>query len=162
MDSRLKIVLAPASFKGSLTSTEAARAMARGVGKALPEAELVLLPRSDVGDGLVESLVTASGGELLEYEATGPLGTPVTAQMGLMGGGRTAVIEMAQASGLVLVPEAERNPLVTTTFGTGERIARALDLGCDHLIIGIGGSATNYGGRGRAQALCVRFYDADG
>ena len=101
MDSRLKIVLAPDSFKGSLTSTEAARAMARGVGKALPEAELVLLPLSDGGEGLVESLVVASGGELLEYEVTGPLGTPVKAQLGLMGGGKTAVIEMAQASGLV-------------------------------------------------------------
>lgn len=90
MDSRLKIVLAPDSFKGSLTSTEAARAMARGVGKALPEAELVLLPLSDGGEGLVESLVVASGGELLEYEVTGPLGTPVKAQLGLMGGGETA------------------------------------------------------------------------
>lgn len=162
MEGNKKIVIAPDSFKGSLSSTEAAQAMARGVQRALPEAELVLLPLSDGGEGLVESLVTASGGELLEYEVTGPLGTPVTAQMGLMGGGRTAVIEMAQASGLVLVPEAERNPLVTTTFGTGELIAKALDLGCDHLIIGIGGSATNDGGMGMAQALGVRFYDADG
>src|SRR5690554_93394 len=162
MDSRLKIVLAPDSFKGSLTSTEAARAMARGVGKALPEAELVLLPLSDGGEGLVESLVVASGGELLEYEVTGPLGTPVKAQLGLMGGGKTAVIEMAQASGLVLVPEEERNPLLTTTFGTGELIARALELGCTHLIIGIGGSATNDGGMGMAQALGFRFLDDQG
>ncbi|MGB4686320.1 MAG: glycerate kinase [Limnochordia bacterium] len=162
MEGNKKIVIAPDSFKGSLSSTEAAQAMARGVQRALPEAELVLLPLSDGGEGLVESLVTASGGELLEYEVTGPLGTPVTAQMGLMGGGRTAVIEMAQASGLVLVPEAERNPLVTTTFGTGELIAKALDLGCDHLIIGIGGSATNDGGMGMAQALGVRFLDEEG
>jgi glycerate kinase len=162
MEGNKKIVIAPDSFKGSLSSTEAAQAMARGVQRALPEAELVLLPLSDGGEGLVESLVTASGGELLEYEVTGPLGTPVTAQMGLMGGGRTAVIEMAQASGLVLVPEAERNPLVTTTFGTGELIAKALDLGCDHLIIGIGGSATNDGGMGMAQALGVRFLDGEG
>jgi glycerate kinase len=162
MEGNKKIVIAPDSFKGSLSSTEAAQAMARGVQRALPEAELVLLPLSDGGEGLVESLVTASGGELLEYEVTGPLGSPVTAQMGLMGGGRTAVIEMAQASGLVLVPEAERNPLVTTTFGTGELIAKALDLGCDHLIIGIGGSATNDGGMGMAQALGVRFLDEEG
>ncbi len=162
MEGNKKIVIAPDSFKGSLSSTEAAQAMARGVQRVLPEAELVLLPLSDGGEGLVESLVTASGGELLEYEVTGPLGTPVTAQMGLMGGGRTAVIEMAQASGLVLVPEAERNPLVTTTFGTGELIAKALDLGCDHLIIGIGGSATNDGGMGMAQALGVRFLDGEG
>lgn len=162
MEGNKKIVIAPDSFKGSLSSTEAAQAMARGVQRVLPEAELVLLPLSDGGEGLVESLVTASGGELLEYEVTGPLGTPVTAQMGLMGGGRTAVIEMAQASGLVLVPEAERNPLVTTTFGTGELIAKALDLGCDHLIIGIGGSATNDGGMGMAQALGVRFLDEEG
>lgn len=162
MEGNKKIVIAPDSFKGSLSSTEAAQAMARGVQRALPEAELVLLPLSDGGEGLVESLVTASGGELLEYEVTGPLGSPVTAQMGLMGGGRTAVIEMAQASGLVLVPEAERNPLVTTTFGTGELIAKALDLGCDHLIIGIGGSATNDGGMGMAQALGVRFLDGEG
>ncbi|WP_461369902.1 glycerate kinase [Candidatus Darwinibacter acetoxidans] len=162
MEGNKKIVIAPDSFKGSLSSTEAAQAMARGVQRVLPEAELVLLPLSDGGEGLVESLVTASGGELLEYEVTGPLGSPVTAQMGLMGGGRTAVIEMAQASGLVLVPEAERNPLVTTTFGTGELIAKALDLGCDHLIIGIGGSATNDGGMGMAQALGVRFLDEEG
>lgn len=162
MEGNKKIVIAPDSFKGSLSSTEAAQAMARGVQRVLPEAELVLLPLSDGGEGLVESLVTASGGELLEYEVTGPLGTPVTAQMGLMGRGRTAVIEMAQASGLVLVPEAERNPLVTTTFGTGELIAKALDLGCDHLIIGIGGSATNDGGMGMAQALGVRFLDEEG
>lgn len=162
MAGRKKIVLAPDSFKGSLSSTEAAQAMARGVQRVLPDAEVVLLPLSDGGEGLVESLVAASGGELLEYEVTGPLGRPVKAILGLMGDGKTAVIEMAQASGLVLVPEEERNPLVTTTFGTGELIAKALDLGCDHLIIGIGGSATNDGGMGMAQALGVRFLDTEG
>ncbi|HHT42750.1 MAG TPA: glycerate kinase [Firmicutes bacterium] len=162
MESRTQIVIAPDSFKGSLGSTEAAKAMARGVQRVLPEAELTLLPLSDGGEGLVESLVVASGGRLLEYEVTGPLGTPVQAQLGLMGDGQTAVIEMAQASGLVLVPDEERNPLLTTTFGTGELISKALDLGCTHLIIGIGGSATNDGGMGMAQALGVRFLDADG
>jgi glycerate kinase len=162
MAAGMKIVLAPDSFKGSLSSTEAAEAMARGVRKVLPEAELVLLPLSDGGEGLVESLVVASRGEVVECEVTGPLGTPVKAKLGLMGGGKTAVIEMAQASGLILVPEEERNPLVTTTFGTGELIAKALDLGCEHLIIGIGGSATNDGGMGMAQALGVRFLDEQG
>lgn len=158
----LQIVIAPDSFKGSLTSSEAAQAMARGVRRVLPDANISLLPLSDGGEGLVESLVVASGGDLLDVEVTGPLGTPVTAKMGLMGDGQTAVIEMAQASGLVLVPEEERNPLVTTTFGTGELIAKALDLGCNHLIIGIGGSATNDGGMGMAQALGFRFFDAAG
>jgi len=162
VDRRVKIVVAPDSFKGSLSSTEAAEAMARGVRRVLPEAEVIPLPLSDGGEGLVEALVAGSGGELLEYEVTGPLGTPVRAQLGLMGGGKTAVIEMAQASGLVLVPEEKRNPLVTTTFGTGELIAKALDLGCTHLIIGIGGSATNDGGMGMAQALGVRFFDEEG
>lgn len=162
MAAGMKIVLAPDSFKGSLSSTEAAEAMARGVRKVLPEAELVLLPLSDGGEGLVESLVVASRGEVVECEVTGPLGTPVKAKLGLMGGGKAAVIEMAQASGLILVPEEERNPLVTTTFGTGELIAKALDLGCEHLIIGIGGSATNDGGMGMAQALGVRFLDEQG
>ena len=117
------------------------------------------MPLSDGGEGLVDSLVVASGGRLAEFDVTGPLGTPVTAKMGLMGDGQTAVIEMAQASGLILVPENERNPLVTTTFGTGELIKKALELGCSHLIIGIGGSATNDGGMGMAQALGFRFFD---
>lgn len=162
MQTKLRIVLAPDSFKGSLTSAQAAEAMARGVKKALPRAETTLLPLSDGGEGLIDSLVVATGGELLEYEVTGPLGRPVKAKMGLLGGGQTAVIEMAQASGLILVPSRERNPLVTTTFGTGELIKKALDLGCTHLIIGIGGSATNDGGMGMAQALGFRFYDEQG
>ena len=140
----MPIVIAPDSFKGSLTSAEVAEAMAK-VRRVLPQADLTLLPPR-IGEGLVDSLVVASGGKLLEFDVTGPLGTPVTAKMGLMGNGQTAVIEMAQASGLILVPENKRNPLVTTTFGTGELIKKALELGCNHLIIGIGGSATNDGG----------------
>ncbi len=159
---QMSILIAPDSFKGSLTASEAAEAMARGVKRVLPEANLTLLPLSDGGEGLVDSLVSASGGRLLEYEVTGPLGTPVQAKMGLMGGGQTAVIEMAQASGLILVPRDKRNPLVTTTYGTGELIRKALDLGCDHLIIGIGGSATNDGGMGMAQALGFLFLDENG
>lgn len=158
----LQVVIAPDSFKGSLSSWEVAKAMERGVQRVVPQAELTLLPLSDGGEGLVDALVVASGGELLEVDVSGPLGTPVTAKLGLMGGGQTAVIEMAQASGLILVPENERNPLVTTTFGTGELISKALDLGSTHLIIGIGGSATNDGGMGMAQALGFRFLDAQG
>ncbi len=159
---QMPIVIAPDSFKGSLTSAEVAEAMAKGVKRVLPQADMTLLPLSDGGEGLVDSLVVASGGRLAEFDVTGPLGTPVTAKMGLMGDGQTAVIEMAQASGLILVPENKRNPLVTTTFGTGELIKKALELGCSHLIIGIGGSATNDGGMGMAQALGFRFFDEQG
>ncbi len=159
---QMSIVIAPDSFKGSLSAADVAQAMAKGVQRVLPEAALTLLPLSDGGEGLVDSLVAASGGKLLEFQVTGPLGEPVTAKLGLMGNGQTAVIEMAQASGLVLVPENKRNPLVTTTFGTGELIQKALDLGCTHLIIGIGGSATNDGGMGMAQALGFRFLDDKG
>ena len=159
---QMSIVIAPDSFKGSLTSAQVAEAMAKGVTRVLPQADLTLVPLSDGGEGLVDSLVVASGGRLLEFAVTGPLGTPVTAKMGLMGDGQTAVIEMAQASGLILVPENERNPLVTTTYGTGELIKKALELGCNHLIIGIGGSATNDGGMGMAQALGFRFFDDQG
>ena len=159
---QMSIVLAPDSFKGSLSAAQVAQAMARGVQRVLPKTNLTLLPLSDGGEGLVDSLAAASGGKILDYQVTGPLGEKVTAQMGLMGNGQTAVIEMAQASGLILVPEDKRNPLQTTTFGTGELIKKALDLGCNHLIIGIGGSATNDGGLGMAQALGFRFLDEEG
>lgn len=159
---QMSIVLAPDSFKGSLSAAQVAQAMARGVQRVLPKTNLTLLPLSDGGEGLVDSLAAASGGKILDYQVTGPLGEKVTAQMGLMGNGQTAVIEMAQASGLILVPEDKRNPLQTTTFGTGELIKKALDLGCNHLIIGIGGSATNDGGMGMAQALGFRFLDEEG
>lgn len=158
----MRIVIAPDSFKGSLSSLEVAQAMERGVKRVLPHGTTVLLPLSDGGEGLVDSLVVASGGKLVEYEVQGPLGSPVTAQIGLLGDGETAVIEMAEASGLTLIKEEERNPLYTSTFGTGELMRHALDLGCTKLIIGIGGSATNDGGMGMAQALGFRFLDAKG
>src|SRR5690554_1751096 len=126
---QMSIVLAPDSFKGSLSAAQVAQAMARGVQRVLPKTNLTLLPLSDGGEGLVDSLAAASGGKILDYQVTGPLGEKVTVQMGLMGNGQTAVIEMAQASGLILVPEDKRNPLQTTTFGTGELIKKALDLG---------------------------------
>jgi glycerate kinase len=158
----VRVVIAPDSFKGSLSAWEAAAAIERGVKRAAPNCETVLLPLSDGGEGLVESLVEATNGTYHEFHIMGPLGEPVWAKLGVLGDGETAVIEMAQASGLTLIPEEERNPLLTTTYGTGELIRLALDLGCRHLIIGLGGSATNDGGAGMAQALGVRLLDSAG
>ncbi len=153
MSKRMRVVVAPDSFKGSLTAVEAAAAMAAGVRDALPQAEVALVPMADGGEGTVATLVAGTGGRLETRTVTGPLGYPVPAQFGLLGGGETAVIEMAAASGLLLVPPAERNPLVTTTCGTGELIRAALDLGCRRILVGIGGSATTDGGVGMLQAL---------
>lgn len=158
----MRVVIAPDSFKGSLSAWAAAAAIERGVKRAAPNCETVLLPLSDGGEGLVESLVEATNGTYHEFHIMGPLGEPVWAKLGVLGDGETAVIEMAQASGLTLIPEEERNPLLTTTYGTGELIRLALDLGCRHLIIGLGGSATNDGGAGMAQALGVRLLDSAG
>ncbi len=158
----MKIVIAPDSFKGCLTAPEVCRAIERGVRSALPSAETVLVPMADGGEGTVRTLVEGTGGRLLSETVVGPLGEPVTAEYGILGDGETAVVEMAAASGLVLVPPDRRDPLHTTTYGTGELIRRALDRGCRKLIVGIGGSATNDGGLGMAQALGARLIDADG
>lgn len=166
----LKIVLAPDSFKGSISAAQAAEAMATGIRRFFPEAVLVQIPMSDGGEGLVETLVPSAGtrsaassaGRIVFEEVTGPLGQKVQAFYGLLDDGQTAVIEMAAASGLTLVPPAQRNPLVTTTFGTGELILAAARAGCRRLILGIGGSATNDGGVGMAQALGIKFLDENG
>ncbi|MFZ5814416.1 MAG: glycerate kinase [Bacillota bacterium] len=158
----MKIVIAPDSYKGSMTAAEVAEAMGRGVRRLWPEAEVDLVPMADGGEGTVQALVDATGGRLVTATVRGPLGEPVEAAFGLMGDGETAVIEMAQASGLPLVPPERRNPLITSTYGTGELIRHALDLGAKRLIIGIGGSATNDGGAGMAQALGARLLDGDG
>ena len=158
----MRVVIAPDSYKGSLTAAEVAEAMAAGVRRVWPEAQLTLVPMADGGEGTVQALVDATGGRLITATVRGPLGDPVEATFGMMGDGETAVIEMAQASGLPLVPRERRNPLITTTYGTGELIRRALDEGAARLIIGIGGSATNDGGAGMAQALGVRLLDAAG
>ena len=158
----MKILIAPDSFKGSVFAPEAARAMADGVRRALPDAETVLVPVADGGDGTLETLVETSGGEIRSTEVTGPLGERLTAQWGAMGGGETAVIEMARTSGLALVPLDRRDPLTATTYGLGEAIGAALDAGYRRFILGIGGSATNDGGAGMAQALGVRMLDAGG
>jgi glycerate kinase len=156
----MRIVIAPDSFKGSLSAQAAAAAMARGVRAVFPEAELRLVPIADGGEGTVDALVSATGGTIRETQVTGPLGEPVAARWGVLGDGTTAVIEMAAASGLSLVPAERRNPRVTSTRGTGELIRAALDAGLHRLIIGIGGSATNDGGAGMARALGIRFLDA--
>ena len=153
----MKVVIAPDSFKGSLTASQAAAAMARGVRRAAPDAEVVTAPMADGGEGTVQALVDATGGSLRPVTVTGPLGEPVAAGFGLAPDGATAFIEMAAASGLPLVPPERRNPLLTTSYGTGELIGAALAAGCRRLVIGIGGSATNDGGAGALQALGLRI-----
>ena len=164
----MKIVLAPQALKGSLDAAEVGAAMAEGVRIALPDAEIVMIPVADGGEGTVRALVAATGGQLLHTRVTGPLGEPVEAEWGLLGADtsapneKTAVIEMAAAAGLPLVPPERRDPRVTTTYGVGELIRAALDAGCGRILIGIGGSATNDGGAGMAQALGARLLDAEG
>ncbi len=158
----MKIVIAPDSFKECLSARGVAEALARGVRDAAPSARITCVPMADGGEGTVEALVDATGGRYLHARVTAPLGNRVRAKFGLLGGGRTAVIEMAQASGLPLVPPARRNPLVTTTRGTGELLSAALDRGAKKILIGIGGSATNDGGAGMAEALGVKLLDAKG
>lgn len=158
----MRFVLAPDSFKESMTAKAAAHAMEAGVKKVFPEAECVIVPMADGGEGTVESLVDGSNGTIVQKEVTGPLGTMVTAEYGLLGDRKTAVIEMASASGLQIIRKEDRNPLITTTFGTGELIRDALDQGVNRILIGIGGSATNDGGVGMLQALGASFKDKDG
>jgi glycerate kinase len=158
----MKIVAAPDSFKGSLSAAEIGEAMEAGILKVFPAAEVVKIPMADGGEGTVSALVAATGGRLERVAVKGPLGETVEAGYGILGGQLTAVIEMAAASGLPLVPAGKRNPLKTTTFGTGQLMRAALEKGCRKLIIGIGGSATTDCGTGMAQALGVRFLRADG
>ncbi len=158
----MKIVIAPQGFKGGISGLEAARAIERGVLAAVPEAETVLIPVADGGDGTLHALVDATGGEIFSSTVTGPINQQVEAQWGVMGDGRTAVIEMARASGLAMVPSRRRNPKVTTTLGTGEILKEALQQGSRRVIVGLGGSATNDGGAGMATALGARFLDSRG
>jgi glycerate 2-kinase len=157
----MKIVLAPDSFKESLSAVEVCAAMQRGALSAAPSAQIVQVPLADGGEGTVQTLVTSTNGVLQSLRVLGPLGQPVLAEYGILGDRKTAVIEMAAASGLPLVSPEKRNPLHTTTYGTGELIRQALDEGATKMLIGIGGSATNDGGAGMAQALGARFYAAD-
>ena len=158
----MKIVVAPDSFKGSVSALEAARAIEQGIRRVFPEAVIEKVPMADGGEGTVQSLVDATGGHIHTRRVLAPLGNEVEAKFGILADGETAVIEMASASGLTLVAPDQRNPLLTTTYGTGQLIHAALEVGCRRLIIGIGGSATNDGGVGMAEALGVRSLDADG
>jgi glycerate 2-kinase len=157
----MRILVAPDSFKESMTAEQAAQAVACGLRRALGQAvEIDICPVADGGEGTVDAMVAATRGRLCTTRVTGPEGEPVTARWGLLGGGAGAILEMAQAAGLHLVPPARRNPARTTTYGVGELIIAALDCGVRKIIVGIGGSATNDGGIGMAQALGVRFETA--
>ncbi|MED1443618.1 glycerate kinase [Aeribacillus composti] len=158
----MKFVLAPDSFKESMSARTAALAMEKGIRKVFSNAECLIVPMADGGEGTVESLVSANEGEIIKLEVTGPLGNKVIAEYGLLGDGKTAVIEMASASGLHLISKEKRNPLITSTYGTGELIKHAIERGVDRIILGIGGSATNDGGVGMLQALGVSFKDKEG
>jgi glycerate 2-kinase len=149
----MRIVIAPQSLKGSLTAAETGQAIAQGVRRVYPETDIEIVPIADGGEGTAQALVDATGGQLIAQQVTGPLGEAVQAFFGLLGDGQTAVIEMASCAGLPLVPTNRRDPRITTTYGVGELIRAALDAQCRHFIIGIGGSATNDGGAGMAQAL---------
>lgn len=158
----MKIVVAPDSFKGSVTALQAANAIEQGLRRVFPDADIDKIPMADGGEGTVQSLVDATGGNIQTQRVLGPLGNEVDAKFGILADQETAVIEMASASGLTLVPTDKRNPLLTTTYGTGQLIRAALEKGCRKLIIGIGGSATNDGGAGMAEALGVQFLKSDG
>ena len=158
----MRILVCPQEFKGSLTAREAADAIAVGLRRALPDADLDLAPMADGGPGTVDAVLSSAKGHLRKTTVQDPLGRPVEAAWAVLDDGPTAVIEMAAASGLVLLKPEERDPRRTGTYGTGQLIRAALDAGCRRLIIGVGGSATNDGGAGMAQALGARLLDADG
>ena len=162
MKHTVKIVIAPDSFKGSLSALKAAEAIERGVKKAAPDAQTVLVPVADGGEGTLDSLVSATDGRKVQVKVKGPLLEPVQAEYGVLGDGETCVIEMACASGLCLLEPLRLNPMITTTYGTGELIKKALDDGCRKFILAIGGSATNDGGAGMLQALGMKLLDREG
>ncbi|QFH68409.1 glycerate kinase [Enterobacter sp. E76] len=158
----MKIVIAPDSWKESLTALEVATAIEDGFRQIFPDAEMVKIPMADGGEGTVEAMVAATQGRIVNLRVTGPLGEPVDAFYGLSGDEQQAFIEMAAASGLESVPPARRDPRITTSWGTGELIRHALDAGVRHIIIGLGGSATNDGGAGMVQALGAQLLDKQG
>ena len=158
----MKIVIAPDSWKESLTALEVATAIEDGFRQIFPDAEMVKIPMADGGEGTVEAMVAATQGRIVNLRVTGPLGEPVDAFYGLSGDEQQAFIEMAAASGLESVPPARRDPRITTSWGTGELIRHALDAGVRHIIIGLGGSATNDGGAGMVQALGAKLLDQQG
>lgn len=162
MSRKFMIGVAPDSFKGSLTALEAASCIERGLKRALVNLAVRKIPMADGGEGTVRALVEATGGRLVRCKVQDPLGRAVRAEFGVTGDGKSAVIEMAAASGMALLKPSERNPMVTTTYGTGQMIKAALDRKVHKIVVGIGGSATNDGGTGMARALGARFLDKAG
>ncbi len=158
----LKIVIAPDSFKESLSASDVAKNIQKGIVSAIPNASIVMVPMADGGEGTVQSLVHSTDGRIIQTQVHDPLMREITSFFGILGDGQTAVIEMAAASGIELISTSERNPLKTTSYGTGELIKSAMDTGARKLIIGIGGSATNDGGAGMLQALGMKFLDKNG
>ena len=158
----MKAVIAIDSFKGSLSSFEAGNSAAEGIRRVYPDAQIEVRPLADGGEGTVEALTLGCAGQLTTVTVTGPLGKPVSCQYGIVDSTRTAIIEMSGAAGITLVPDTERNPLYTTTYGVGEVIRDAITKGFRHFIVGIGGSATNDGGAGMLQALGFGLLDKNG
>jgi glycerate kinase len=158
----LKIILAPDSFKGTLSSIEIIEVMKKKANEIFENVEVISIPLADGGEGTVDAILMATNGFKEKHKVTGPMGTEVVAELGLVKDGNTAVIEMAQASGLSLIPKLALDPLHATSYGTGELIKIALKKGCTELIVGIGGSATNDGGMGAMEALGVKFLNANG
>lgn len=158
----MKILIAPDSFKDCLGAMDVAEALARGINRYLPDAGITNIPMADGGEGTAESLIDATGGRKMSVKVKDPLLRQVDSFYGISGDGTTAVIEMAAASGLEMLTQEERNPWITSTYGTGQLIGHALDQGCRTILLGIGGSATNDCGMGMAEALGVKFMDADG
>ena len=158
----MKIVVAADSFKGSMRSDEAGSIIADGIRESLGNAEIKVIPMADGGEGTTDAVVRATGGEIKEVAVTGPLGDPATAHYGLLPNGQTAIMEMASASGMELVPIDRLDPMKATTYGTGELMRAAVTAGVREIILGIGGSATVDGGTGMAQALGYRLLTADG
>ncbi|RUA09709.1 MAG: glycerate kinase [Fusobacteria bacterium] len=155
----MKVVIAIDSFKGSLSSSELANSVEKGIKKVFSQAEIVKIPVADGGEGTVESLVEGANGKIIEISVSNPLMIPIKAKYGILGDGKTAIIEMAAATGLHLITKEQRNPMETTTYGLGEMIKDAISKGCREFIIGIGGSATNDSGMGMMKALGVKFFD---
>ena len=158
----MRVVVAIDSFKGSMSSLEAGEAISKGIKKAHKDAEVEIRPLADGGEGTVEALSIGMGGRLINVDVTGPVGRKVNAVYGIVDSSKTAIIEMSQAAGITMVSGDEKNPLYTTTFGVGELIKDAINKGCRHFVVGIGGSATNDCGIGMLQALGYEFLDKEG
>lgn len=158
----MRILLAPDSFKESMTSIEAIEAMEKGIKKAIDNVEIIKVPMADGGEGITEALVTATNGKFIKVKVKDPLERSIISSFGILGDGKTAIIELAKASGLELLNKEERNPLITNTYGLGQLLKEALNYNVDNIIIGLGGSATNDCGMGMLEALGVNFYNKEG